>query len=212
MRMTSKGQITIPIEIREKLGLLPNTEVEFEIDRDAVRVKKAARQGPLSRGQALVDHMRGKGTRRITTDEIMRLTRGWKVTATLADSNVILDVLTEDEQWFDWSAAALAAAATRGPLLINPIVYAEVSAGFERIEDLDEALPQLYYRRVPLPWEAAFLAGQCYIKYRRRGGPRRSPMPDFYIGAHAAIEGLTLLTRDPKRYRAYFPTLRLVAP
>lgn len=134
------------------------------------------------------------------------------MSATLVDSNVILDVFTEDEEWLDWSAAQLAEAAGNGMLVINPIIYAEVSARFNRIEDLDDALPAGYYRRVPLPWEAAFLAGQCFVKYRRRGGSRRSPMPDFYIGAHAAIAGLTLLTRDATRYRAYFPTLRIVAP
>lgn len=131
---------------------------------------------------------------------------------TLVDSNVILDVLTEDAEWYDWSSAMLGEAARRGTLLINPIVYAEVSARFDRIEDLDDALPPPYYRRVPLPWEAAFLAGQCFVTYRRRGGARRSPMPDFYIGAHAALTGLTLLTRDARRYRAYFPRLRIVAP
>jgi predicted nucleic acid-binding protein len=134
------------------------------------------------------------------------------VPGTLVDSNVILDVLTEDAAWGDWSAAMLAGAARTGPLAINPIIYAEVSARFERIEDLDEALPETYYRRLPLPFEAAFLTGQCFLKYRRRGGTRRSPLPDFYIGAHAALAGLTLLTRDAKGYRAYFPTLRIVAP
>jgi predicted nucleic acid-binding protein len=133
------------------------------------------------------------------------------VTGTLVDSNVILDVLTEDADWGDWSAAMLADAARSGPLAINPIIYAEVSARFERIEDLDEALPETYYRRLPLPFEAAFLTGQCFLKYRRRGGSRRSPLPDFYIGAHAALAGLTLLTRDASRYRAYFPTLRITA-
>ena len=132
--------------------------------------------------------------------------------ATLVDSNVLLDVLTQDDEWLDWSAAALARAANDAGLVINPIVYAEVAARFERIEDLEAALPQAYYERRPLPWEAAFLAGRCFVKYRRRGGARRSPMPDFYIGAHAAIEGLTLLTRDPRRYRTYFPALRLLAP
>lgn len=131
---------------------------------------------------------------------------------TLVDSNVLLDIVTEDAEWFDWSAAALAAAADSGVLFINPVIYAEVAAGFERIEELDAALPALYYRRVPLPWDSAFLAGQCFVKYRRRGGARRSPLPDFYIGAHAATAGLTLLTRDPRRYRNYFPTLRLIAP
>lgn len=131
---------------------------------------------------------------------------------TLVDSNVILDVLTDDADWGDWSASMLAEAARAGPLAINPIIYAEVSAGFERIEDLDDALPEAYYRRLPLPYEAAFLTGQCFLKYRRRGGPRRSPLPDFYIGAHAALADLTLLTRDAKRYRSYFPTLRIIAP
>lgn len=132
--------------------------------------------------------------------------------ATLVDSNVILDVITDDEAWGDWSADQLAEAAHSGTLIINPVIYAEVSAGFERIEDLDEVLPANYYRRLPLPFEAAFLAGQCFVKYRRRGGERRSPMPDFYIGAHAAIAGFTLLTRDARRYQTYFPSLRIVAP
>lgn len=132
--------------------------------------------------------------------------------ATLVDSNVLLDILTEDDEWFEWSADRLTDAASAGSIVINPIIYAEVSPRFERIEDLDEALPTDYYRRVPLPWEAAFLAGQCFVTYRRRGGERRSPMPDFYIGAHAAVSGLTLLTRDARRYRKYFPTLRIVAP
>lgn len=131
---------------------------------------------------------------------------------TLVDSNVLLDILTEDQEWMDWSASALSRAANESRLAINPIVYAEVAARFARIEDLEEAVPAAYYQRLALPWEAAFLAGQCFVKYRRRGGSRRSPMPDFYIGSHAAIQDLTLLTRAPRRYRAYFPTLRIVAP
>jgi predicted nucleic acid-binding protein len=134
------------------------------------------------------------------------------VSDTLIDSNVILDILTEDDEWLDWSSTQLAESANSGMLVINPIIYAEVSARFERIEELDDALPANYYRRVPLPFEAAFLAGQCFMKYRRRGGNRRAPMPDFYIGAHAALSGLTLLTRDLRRYRDYFPTLRIIAP
>jgi predicted nucleic acid-binding protein len=134
------------------------------------------------------------------------------MTATLVDSNVILDVVTEDADWFDWSAAALARQADEGRLVVNPIVYAEVAARFERIEDLEAALPGDYYARQDLPWEAAFLAGRSFVRYRRRGGQRRSPMPDFYIGAHAVITGMTLLTRDARRYRTYFPKLRIVAP
>jgi hypothetical protein len=134
------------------------------------------------------------------------------VAATLVDSNVILDVVTNDTEWGDWSADRLAEAAHAGALIINPIIYAEVSIGFDRIEDLDEVLPPAYYRRLPLPFEAAFLAGQCFLRHRRRGGDRRSRLPDFYIGAHAAIADFTLLTRDARRYKTYFPSLRIVAP
>lgn len=132
--------------------------------------------------------------------------------ATLVDANVLLDVLNEDEEWFDWSAAMLEEAAQHGSLVINPIIYAEVCIGFTRIEDVDDALPSAYYRRAELPWTAGFLAARAYLTYRRGGGVRRSPLPDFYIGAHAAIAGLDLLTRDARRYRTYFPTVRLIAP
>jgi predicted nucleic acid-binding protein len=130
----------------------------------------------------------------------------------LVDANVLLDVLTEDPVWLSWSSEALAEAAETGPLLINPIIYAEVSVRFSRIEDLEDALPAQDYRREPLPWTAAFLAGKAFLEYRRRGGPRLSALPDFFIGAHAAVDGLTLVTRDVARYRTYFPTVRLVAP
>lgn len=132
--------------------------------------------------------------------------------ATLVDSNVLLDIVTEDAEWLDWSASALAGQANAGRLIVNPIVYAEVAARFERIEDLEDALPAEYYDRQALPWEAAFLAGRCFVEYRRRGGLRRSPLPDFYIGAHALVAGHTLLTRDASRYRTYFPRLRIIAP
>ena len=132
--------------------------------------------------------------------------------ATLVDSNVILDVLTEDAEWLDWSAAALARQADAGPLVVNPLIYAEVAARFDRIEDLEAALPADYFVRQPLPWEAAFLAGRSFVRYRRKGGQRRSPFPDFYIGAHALVGRLTLLTRDARRYRTYFPALRIIAP
>lgn len=130
----------------------------------------------------------------------------------LLDSNVLLDVLTEDPVWYAWSSAALAAAADRSILAINPLAYAEVSIAFERIEDLDEALPPETFLRLPLPWPAAFLAGKCFLAYRRAGGQRSSPLPDFYIGAHAAIEAMPLLTRDASRYRTYLPRLELIAP
>jgi predicted nucleic acid-binding protein len=132
--------------------------------------------------------------------------------AILVDSNVILDVATEDPRWREWSARALARAADQSVLIINPIVFAEVSVGFDRVETLEEALPREIYRRDPLPYEAAFLAGKSFLAYRRRGGRRPVPLPDFYIGAHAAVAGHQLLTRDASRYKTYFPRLVLIAP
>jgi predicted nucleic acid-binding protein len=125
------------------------------------------------------------------------------VTVTLVDSNVLIDVLTEDREWLAWSGNALAACADDGSLAINPIIFAEVSIRFATIEELVEALPSTVFSRLP---------GKCFVEYRRRGGNRGAPLPDFYIGAHAAIAGLTLLTRDAAKYRTYFPGLRLVAP
>ncbi len=135
-----------------------------------------------------------------------------RASSVLVDSNVLLDVMTEDPVWQEWSASALAAAAEYAITVINPVVYAEVSVRFDRIEDLDEALSPRFFRREPLPWESAFLAAKCFVDYRGRGGSRRSTLPDFFIGAHAAIRGHVLLTRDPKRYRTYFPTVELIAP
>jgi predicted nucleic acid-binding protein len=132
--------------------------------------------------------------------------------AVLVDSNVILDVATEDPTWGEWSAQALARAADRSVLVINPIVFAELSVGFHRVEDLEGALPLEIYRRDPLPYEAAFLAGRSFLAYRRRGGRRSAPLLDFYIGAHAAVAGHQLLTRDAGRYKTYFPRLALIAP
>ncbi len=130
----------------------------------------------------------------------------------LVDSNVVLDVLTRDPTWFEWSESTLAECADESILAINPIIYAEVSIRFDRIEELDRCLPESDFRRLPLPWEGAFLAGKCFLKYRRSRGERRSPLPDFYIGAHAAVAGLTLLTRDSRRYRSYFPGLEMISP
>lgn len=134
----------------------------------------------------------------------------WPVT--LVDSSVVLDIVTSDPAWAAWSEDALARARDRGRLVINPIVYAEVSTGFDRIEELDEALPTSDFEREQLPYEAGYLAGKAFLAYRRRGGERRSPLPDFYIGAHAAVRGYRLLTRDALRYRTYFPSVELIAP
>ncbi len=134
------------------------------------------------------------------------------MTPVLVDSNVLLDVLTADSKWGEWSADRIAECARTAMLVINPLIYAEVSIGFDRIEELEDALPPDFFRRENLPWEAAFLAGKCFLQYRRRGGTRPTPLPDFYIGAHGAIRGYRLLTRDPRRYRTYFPGLEILAP
>jgi predicted nucleic acid-binding protein len=134
------------------------------------------------------------------------------LTATLVDSNVLIDVTSEDADWLDWSQWRLTEAAERGALAINPIIYAEVAAGYDSIEALNDALPPEFYTRLPLPWDAAFLAAKAFDAYRRRGGSRTRPLPDFFIGAHAAVAGLTLLTRDARRYRTYFPKLNVIAP
>lgn len=131
---------------------------------------------------------------------------------TLVDSSVLLDILTDDPAWAQWSEDSLAQAGDAGVLVINPIVYAEVSAGFDRIEDLDDAIPADDFDREPLPYEAGFVAGKAFLAYRKRGGQKRSPLPDFYIGAHAAVRQYRLLTRDAARYRTYFPTVELIAP
>ncbi len=132
------------------------------------------------------------------------------MTGILVDSNVLLDILVEDPDWFEWSAASVAEA--DAVLGINALVYAEVSMGFSSASEVDEVLPETVFRRLPLPWEAAFLAGQAFLTYRRRGGSRRSPLPDLYIGAHAEVAGFRLLTRDASRYRTYFPDVELIAP
>lgn len=134
------------------------------------------------------------------------------MTDTLIDSSVLLDVLTDDPVWGLWSRDALAAAADQGRLVINPIIYAEVSVRFTRIEELDAALPANDFVRAELPWAAGFLAAKAFVAYRRRGGPRTTPLPDFYIGAHAAVSGLRLLTRDPARVGQAFPSVPLIAP
>ncbi len=130
----------------------------------------------------------------------------------LVDSNVIIDVLTQDATWRAWSEAALIDAANHDEIAINPIIYAEIASGFATMAALDLRLGAQQFRRLPLPYEAGFVAGRAFAEYRRRGGLRTSPLPDFYIGAHAAVAGFALLTRDAKRYSGYFPKVELIAP
>jgi predicted nucleic acid-binding protein len=148
----------------------------------------------------------------VRTEPPARLTAVGGRPVSLVDSSVILDIVTDDPVWSQGSAEILARALDDGALVINPIVYAEISIGFDRIEVLNDAVPAGDFRREALPYEAGFLAGKAYLAYRRRGGHKRSPLPDFYIGAHAAVRGYRLLTRDAARYRTYFPTVTIIAP
>lgn len=130
----------------------------------------------------------------------------------MLDSCVYLDIFTRDKHWYAWSSKALSSAANQGSIVINPIIYAEISIRFERIEELEQVLPPDVFDYRPIPREAAFLAGKSFLKYRTRGGAKSLPLPDFFIGAHAAIENLTLITRDAKRFKTYFPFLNILSP
>lgn len=132
--------------------------------------------------------------------------------AILVDSCVILDIMTEDPIWFKWSSEMLEKHSEHHQLVINPIIYGEVSIGYQKIEELEEALPPTFFKRLPIPWEAAFLAGKVFLTYRRQGGQRSLPLPDFFIGAHALVDDLLLLTRNSKRFKHYFPKLKLITP
>ncbi len=134
------------------------------------------------------------------------------MTRSLVDSSVLLDIFTADPVWLGWSTRALAEAARGGPVFIDPIVYSEVSIGFSRIESADEAIADLPLVWRDLPRAALFLAGKAFVSYRRSGGNKSRPLPDFFIGAHAAVEDLVLITRDPSRVRAHFPRVSIVSP
>lgn len=129
----------------------------------------------------------------------------------IVDTNILLDLFTQDTVWAQRSAQTLMDVANSSALVINPIIYAELSVGFSRIEDLNDFIGSAF-RRDPLPWNAAFLAGKVFLSYRKKGGLKTAPMPDFYIGAHAAVNGMHIITRDPRRYRSYFPGVVLIEP
>jgi predicted nucleic acid-binding protein len=130
----------------------------------------------------------------------------------LVDSNVILDIFLDDSKWADWSVTALANASYNSTLYINQIVYTEVSIGFKKIEELESALHAGGFQMLEIPNEALFLAGKAYLSYRKSGGTKKSPLPDFYIGAQAAVLSMDLITRDGGRYKTYFPTVRIICP
>jgi predicted nucleic acid-binding protein len=130
----------------------------------------------------------------------------------MIDSNVILDIVTKDPVWFEWSSKLMRELASSHIFIINSIIYSEVSIGFERIEEVEELFVSTYFTREPIPWEACFLAGKCFLQYRKKGGVKTNPLPDFFIGSHALINGYRLLTRDTARYKTYFPKLKLITP
>lgn len=130
----------------------------------------------------------------------------------LVDSNVILDIFLDDPKWADWSESTLGKHSQDSTLYINSIIYSEISIGFERIEDLELAVARAGFLMLDIPKEALFLAGKAFLKYRKRKGSKRTPLPDFYIGAQAAVLNMELITRDVSRYRSYFPTVSLIAP
>lgn len=134
------------------------------------------------------------------------------MTATLVDSSILIDIANADRVWTEWSAAALRDCRSSGELVINAIIYSEVSSAFEKIEDAELVVSERLYRREDVPWAAAFVAGQAYRRYRTRGGIRTSPLPGFFIGAHAAVCGYRLLSRDRDHFKSYFPSLHIVSP
>jgi len=130
----------------------------------------------------------------------------------LVDSNVILDIFLDDPHWADWSEMTLDRYGNGRILLINPIIYTEVSIGFERIEEVEAAMAAAGFEMQEIPKEALFLAGKAFLQYKKNKGTKSSPLPDFFIGAHAAVLGIDLITRDVSRYRTYFPTVNLITP
>ena len=130
----------------------------------------------------------------------------------MVDTNVLFDLVTDDPVWADWSARQLRILSARGTLIVNPVVYAELSVGYDRVDEVDAALDAAGVELVEIPRPALFLAGKAFQSYRARGGSKTGVLPDFFIGAYAVVEGLSLLTRDIRRYRSYFPTLELITP
>jgi len=130
----------------------------------------------------------------------------------LVDSNIVLDVFLNDPKWADWSESKLEEYDQLGTLHINSMIYSEISIGFRRIEDLESAIAKAGFQMLEIPKEALFLAGKAYLKYKKRKGTKRTPLPDFFIGAQAAIQNLNLITRDASRYQSYFPTVKLITP
>ena len=213
MRITSKGQVTIPQDIREAAGLLPNTEVEFLYDGDVVAIVKKADAKRQTRGGRVVATLRANSKNvRMTTDEIMALTRGEPERGAGRQQRAARRGARTIPSGEGGRRETLHRLADEAIFVIDPVRLRRGVRRLSSIEELDAALPVDLLRRDAIPYEAAFLAGKAFLGYRRRGGARRTPLPDFYIGAHAAVAGFRLLTRDARRYRTYFPKLELIAP
>lgn len=134
------------------------------------------------------------------------------MTGVLVDSNVILDLFLDDPIWASWSESKLDTLSQTSALYINPIIYTEISVGFKRIEEVENAVSLAGFQMLQMSREVLFLTGKTFLKYRKNQGTKRSPLPDFYIGAHAAVLGIDLITRDTARYTSYFPTVKLITP
>ena len=206
--VTSKGQITIPKRVRDLLGIGPGSVVDFQRARRPYCSCQGRQEAATDafRAAAWACRQRFEHGRDHGHDP-----RG-ALTLVLVDTNVLLDLVTDDPQWYEWSVGHLEEPALAGPVLINDIVYAEISIRYERIEDIDAMLAEAQIEVAPTPRAALFLAGKAFQRYRRARGKRTGVLPDFFIGAHAAVNGWHLLTRDVSRYRRYFPTVALIAP
>ena len=209
--MTVKGQVTVPKELRDAFGWRAGDEVEFVREKDGVKILSVKER---RRGQDVVERLR-QAAWELEPEAQHRPPDGDDTRASpviLVDTNVIVDIWTADPRWGRWSAEALARVAAADVLAVNPIIFAELSVGFATESQLDDALSGAGLRRLPLPYGAAWLAARAFSVYRKRGGRRTAPLPDFFIGAHAEAESLRLLTRDAARIRTYFPKVDVIAP
>ncbi len=210
--ITSKGQVTVPKTVRDALGLKSGSAVDFSVsDSGQVVLSKAGSGGNKAAQPDRFEAARGKAQVRWRTKDLMALP-AWRRRMILVDTNVLVDVWGDDQEWADWSITQLRAQSQLYPLRINPVIYAELSLTFKAFEDLDQALDDLGLLMVEMPRPALFLAGKAFIRYRRRGGKRASILSDFFIGAHAAVTKSPILTRDPGHYGSYFPTVKRQPP
>ena len=210
--ITSKGQVTIPKHIRDALQLEPGSSVDFAVNREGEVVLQRAKQtsGAQECRRPLCRRTRSRRSEMANPRPDEAAAR--RAVMLIVDTNVLVDVLEDDPDWADWSIGQLRAQAQVHELAINAIIYAELSLAFATVEALDAVVDQMRLTVADVPRPALFLAGQAFLRYRRAGGVKSNVLSDFFIGAHAAVARCPLLTRDVQRYRAYFPTVELIAP